>query len=240
MLAHRPGPVLAPSAPLPGRVVAEAEVDEFVRRLRGAGDSAAESYVRELMDGGLSAEVVYLDLLAPAARRLGTLWDQDACDFIEVTVAMGRIQRILRAMSRLLLADGDAAAPRRGAALLTCLPGEQHTLGLFMVAEFFVKDGWAVNVGAPLGQQDLRRLLADQWFDVLGFSIGCDSHLTNVGKEIRACRKASRNRNLRVLVGGRIFSEHPELVDRVGADGSAADARQAPRVAALLAGVEAS
>jgi methanogenic corrinoid protein MtbC1 len=39
-----------------------------------------------------------------------------------------------------------------------------------------------------------------------------------------------------VLVGGRIFVEHPELVGRVGADGFAASAADAPRCARALVG----
>jgi methanogenic corrinoid protein MtbC1 len=36
------------------------------------------------------------------------------------------------------------------------------------------------------------------------------------------------------MVGGRVFDEQPQLVARVGADASAADAREAPRIAELL------
>lgn len=235
MLAHRAGPVPPSVAAAVGRELSDEQVEEFVRLVRAPTEGGIDQFVRDLVDRGVTAEAVYLDLLGPAARRLGTLWDTDACDFMEVTLAMGRIQRVLRSMSRLLLGDADPT-PRKGAVLLSALPGEQHTLGLFMVAEFFVREGWAVNVGAPLSALDLRQMLADQWFDVLGFSLSCDSHLLQVGKEVRAARKASRNRKLRVLVGGRLFVERPELVEAVGADASATDAREAPQVAAVLIG----
>jgi hypothetical protein len=56
---------------------------------------------------------------------------------------------------------------------------------------------------------------------------------------IQSIRRASRNRGVGVLVGGRLFIEHPDYVARVGADATAVDGRQAilqlPRVLGLAA-----
>ena len=49
-----------------------------------------------------------------------------------------------------------------------------------------------------------------------------------------AIRGASLNKDLAVLVGGRAFVDHPEMVERVGADASAPDAAQGPMVARTL------
>jgi hypothetical protein len=38
---------------------------------------------------GASVETICLDLLAPAARRLGEMWDNDECDFLDVTMVCG-------------------------------------------------------------------------------------------------------------------------------------------------------
>jgi len=83
--------------------------------------------------------------------------------------------------------------------------------------------------GATCGQ--LAALVADLHFAVLCLSAACSALVDDVAAEIGALRKASCNDALRVLVGGRLFAESPELIDRVGADGSAHDARSAPRVA---------
>jgi methanogenic corrinoid protein MtbC1 len=40
--------------------------------------------------------------------------------------------------------------------------------------------------------------------------------------------------DLRVLVGGRLFVDAPDLVARVGADGACSDARSAPSTASSL------
>jgi methanogenic corrinoid protein MtbC1 len=64
-------------------------------------------------------------------------------------------------------------------------------------------------------------------FDLFGMSASSDERLDQIAPMIMSVRKASRNRDITVMVGGRLFVERPELVAKVGADAMAADARQA-------------
>ncbi|MFX8024223.1 B12-binding domain-containing protein, partial [Acinetobacter baumannii] len=70
--------------------------DEHVHtlaRLAVEGDAdSASSYVRALLDAGASQEQVFLDLLAPCARWMGELWEQDRFDFSQVTIGLWRLQ----------------------------------------------------------------------------------------------------------------------------------------------------
>ena len=40
-------------------------------------------------------ETLYVELLEPTARHLGEMWDRDECDFIDVTLGVGRLQKLL-------------------------------------------------------------------------------------------------------------------------------------------------
>jgi len=230
MVSHRTSPTPPELLQAVAQAFSPQEIDEFVALVRGTDDAGIDAYIQSLMERGGSPEAVYLDLLAPAARQLGALWVDDACDFMEVTVAVGRLQRVLRSLSHLFTLRSAGAEPV-GRALLACVAGEQHTLGLFMVAEFFVREGWTVEVGAPLETIDVGNRLRDEWFDLVGFSVGCESQLPRLRREVRSVRRASRNPRLITMVGGRVFSEHPELVARVGADRWARDAQEAAVVA---------
>jgi len=211
----------------------EVHASEFVRRLR-LGDGAADDYVQDLLQRGATVESVYLDLLAPAARILGTLWEDDRCDFVEVTLVLGRIQRFVHSISPMFL-PRKPAEEIVGRALLACVPNEQHSLGIFIVAEFLLRAGWAVSLTPPAsGRSNLVDQVRSEWFDVVGFSVACDSHLALIKREIGDVRRHSRNRRIGILVGGRTFNDHPELVHRVGADASAGNAREAALVAAKL------
>ena len=235
LVSHRVGAVPPSFVAAAVRHLSDADVTAFVAAIRGTDDGMAVQFVRDLIANGTPIDAIYVDLLSPAARRLGTLWDSDECDFIEVTVALGRMQRMLRDLSQAFLADSGRGAAV-GNVLLTCVPGEQHTLGLIIVAEFLLRDGWQVLIGAPWTASDLMTLVASEFYDVIGFSVGCESRMSSLKREIRRLRAASRNPHVKVLVGGKVFIDEPEMVARVGADGYATDAREAPQVArALLA-----
>jgi MerR family transcriptional regulator, light-induced transcriptional regulator len=216
-----------------GEVLDDERVSELVRRIRGGDEEATGRFVAELLADGVESEVIFLDLITPAARRLGKMWEEDTCDFVEVTLALGRLHRALRGLSHLFLSQQPPAASV-GRILLSNVPGEQHTLGLVMVAEFFVRAGWTVDLGHPLDSPDLGAVVRDEWYDVAGFSAACDTSLGTLKREVGRVRRASRNPRLRILVGGRVFDDAPALVKRVGADASASDAREAPAVAASL------
>ena len=64
-------------------------------------------------------------------------------------------------------------------------------------------------------------------FDVVGISLGGETHLDDVATTIRTIRRISRNQGIGVLVGGPFFVEHPGIAPLVGADATAIDGRHA-------------
>lgn len=202
------------------------EVAEFTRILLANEPTAARSFVEAMLAGDLSLETIYLDLLTPAAQRLGELWDADLCHFTEVTMALGWLQHLLRNLGGSgcdFAAGGDYG--RR--ALLVSAPGEQHTFGGLMVAQFLRQAGWDVTSEIDASSDHLIATVCNEWFAFVGFSVGADRHVSMLAPQIRAIRRSSRNADIAVMVGGTVFLEHPRLVALVGADATAADARQA-------------
>jgi methanogenic corrinoid protein MtbC1 len=130
--------------------------------------------------------------------------------------------------------DGVAESVQGRRALLVAGPGEQHTLGLFMVAEFLRRAGWEVSGAAPSSRAGLIDAVRAERFDIAGLSAGCDCHLDRMAATIADIRRSSRNTEIAILVGGSAFANHPEAVARVGADAMAQDAREAVKVANRL------
>lgn len=229
-------PIAAPAtAPAPelSQTITPAERDELLDLALGADDGAVAAFVDGLLRRGVSVGVIYMELLAPTAETLGRMWGDDTCDFLDVTLATGRLQRVVRELGHGFVGAAPAGEAA-GRVLLSAIPGEQHTLGLFMVAEYLLRDGWGVRVLTPETSADLGAVLRDEWFDVVGFSAACDTRLLALRHEIAAVRRHSRNPHVSALVGGRIFVEHPDLVGRVGADGFAVCAADAPSCARAL------
>jgi MerR family transcriptional regulator, light-induced transcriptional regulator len=85
-------------------------------------DGVAVSLVSSLLNSGVAPDVIIMDVLAPTAETLAEVWYRDACDFVEVTVAVGRLQRTLRELGqRQTLIPTKAISP--GQVLLSSLSG---------------------------------------------------------------------------------------------------------------------
>ena len=207
-----------------------AQVREFARLSLGRDPSPVATFVETLRDQGMPIETLYLELLAPAARHLGELWTDDLCSFSEVTLGLMRLQQVMRALSPAFLSE-CASGHRDHCALLTPVPGEQHSFGLFMVAEFLYRAGWQIWSGPLASLDELIAAVDAQWFAVAGLSVSSDAKLDTLVAAIRAIRRASCNPGIGVMVGGQIFSEHPEIARKIGADATAADGPQAVVVA---------
>ena len=232
LLAHaRTLPV--PEDRVAERVITAEHVSAFVEACLSHNEERCPAMVSEFLDSGAPLERICLDLLTPAARRLGILWEEDEVDFLEVTLGLGRMQRVVRDLGRRSAAESPMSEDA-GQAFLCGMPNEQHSLGLAMVAEFFVADGWGVTVGPPLGADDVLHEVGAHWYDVIGLSAGVTERVPFITEIIRKVRAKSLNAELAVLVGGRIFIDFPELIATVGADASAPDAAQGPMVARTL------
>ncbi len=226
VLARRSARVPATAAPEAAAVPTATEVADFARLVLARDAEAAFAHVDALRGRGAALDTLLLRLLAPAARQLGDWWCEDECDFTQVTTGLWRLHQVLRYLSPPAPDDPEGRNVHRRA-LLVPLPGEQHSFGVAMVAEFFRQAGWNVWSGPVASADDLLALAAKDWFAVIGVSVASEVMLTSVSALVRALRRASRNRSVGVMVGGQIFNAHPQLVARVGADATASDGRQA-------------
>jgi methanogenic corrinoid protein MtbC1 len=111
--------------------------------------------------------------------------------------------------------------------LLVAQSGDTHTFGLQMVAEFFKRGAWSVDMAASATEEALGQIVRDDWFTVVGFSISCEPNLPALTETILSVRRQSANPKIGILVGGPAFLGNPGDAARVGADGMAIDAIQA-------------
>lgn len=213
------------------------EVEAFAQALLAQNIPLAHDIVVRLSARGLGMDCIYLQLFTDAARYLGVLWENDQCNFSQVTLCLWRMQTMLYDLSPSFHSSAKHSVLPGSAEhriLLGSLPGQQHTFGLSMLAEFFRREGWdTLSVPSPQSGE-LLDSLSLQWFDVLALTASMDGEIKELGKIIKSGRKASRNPHLAVLVGGPLFLRQPELAALVGADGMAADAPSALALAAKL------
>ncbi len=227
LLAHRN---VAPRPTSTSAVAADPTSDD-VSALTGLAMQAdlpgALSYLEGLRARGIPLERLYLELLAPVARRLGVMWERGHLRLHgghggPVLPAPGgaRVQPGLRRAHAARGARPPCAA--RSLARRTAQLRHSGACGAVLP-----RCRLGCVVGLRLERSDIIEAAQRIWFGVAGFSLACDDHIGDLAVLIRDVRRASRNAGIGILVGGPLFMENPDLVALVGADATAADGRQA-------------
>lgn len=202
--------------------------------LRPQHDTRVGSYVDDVLARGLPVHHIFLRLFQPAARRLGELWLEDICSFVDVTLGMATLQVMLRRLAPLLHGHRRPVDATRSV-LLATLPGDQHTFGVNMAAEFFRRAGWNVSTEPWSDPEELADRLRMDNHTVVGFSSGREERLDELAAVIRRVRRAGKKNPVGILVGGPLFVARPEQAIRIGADAVGLDAQHGLAQAEALA-----
>ncbi len=198
-----------------GIELAPSEIDQLTSlSLESGGDM--HPLVAEWQERGIDLADIYLKGIAEAAKVLGRLWETDRLDFASVTVGGSNLLRLLYDLSPQFLAK--SAPSLQATAMLLSEPGTQHTMGMFILSEFFRKAGWYTLVEQPSPDIDFLRLLSTHWVDVLAFSISTDRELHSLMGLVKQARLISPNPQMVVIAGGPLASLEPHLLANIGFD----------------------
>ena len=140
-------------------------------------------------------EEALVKVLAPALTVIGERWAAG-----ELTVAQEHLaSSTVRAALQKLLADARASV--RGVAVLACVPGEQHEIGLMMLAVLLRSDGWQVAyLGADTPLDDALDLSTTLGASALCFSASMLDHARAFADQLSSQKLPP---NLTGVVGGR-------------------------------------
>lgn len=202
------------------------EFEAFTQHCLKGDALKANQIVDSLSERGLAHDRIFLELITPAARHLGALWDQDLCDFTQVTCGLAMMHQMIYRLGY----ESPAGQSAEGAServMLACAPGSQHFLGLTIVADFFRQAGAEVVLEISSTESELLRAVANEWFDVVGISVAIHAQLQALPELIRHLRASSGNPKVRVVLGGPIFLMHECTAKDLGADAIFTDAREA-------------
>jgi methanogenic corrinoid protein MtbC1 len=142
-----------------------------------------------------SLEDTLTTVLAPALVDVGDQWASG-----DLTVAQEHLaSSTVRSALQKLLADARASV--RGVAVLGCAPGEQHEIGLMMLAVLLRSDGWQVAyLGADTPIDDALDFASRVGARALCFSAATQENAKRVASGLDA---RAVPRTLSVTVGGR-------------------------------------
>ena len=209
------------------------EIDSFVELCVSQDPFVAMIFVNKLLEEGLNTEHIFLELITPAARALGTQWDLDRMDFVDVTHGLVRLHAIAHEIG-FAYQDGPVLQGEIKRIMIASAPGSEHLLGPTIVADFFRKAAWQVVVEIGSSKKQLVQAVENEWFDTVGLSVSIAPQLTDLADLVDQIKQRSRNPRVVVLLGGPIFTVQNLQASDFGATGICVDAKEAVSLALSL------
>ncbi|MFC0505906.1 cobalamin B12-binding domain-containing protein [Micromonospora costi] len=195
----------------------------YLDSLAAADEYAAIDAAVGLLDGGVPAERVLLDLVAPAQAEVGERWARNEWSVAQEHAATHISERVVAAV-----AGRAAARPTRGRVVVACMDGEWHALPPRLVAEVLRLRGWQVTfLGASVPPAHLVSYLHRHDAYAVALACALPMRLPQAHHMIEVCRRA----DVPVVVGGRGFAADGRWARRLGV----AWAPDAPSAADLVA-----
>jgi methanogenic corrinoid protein MtbC1 len=164
----------------------------------------------------VDADVIDARIIAAAMTEVGRLWEAGAVSIADEHVATGIASRAAAlAVSAVAHRDGFRRGPAQSrTALLATVEGEQHGLGLRMVADMLHLHGVETRfLGTNVPSRELCAFASLMQPDTIALSLSLTARAPALVKQVEALRSASPKAAF--LIGGQGAST--ALADRIGA-----------------------
>ena len=172
-------------------------------------------------DEGQSVPDLYSRVLQPAQEELGRMWLLG-----EINVAEEHFATTTTRLVMVQLHAREACGPSNGKTLVAAaVAGNQHDLGIQVVADLFERDGWRViQLGSNAPTDDLAQAVEFYDADLVALSVSLAAQLTALEETIAAIRATERGTSVKILVGGCGMTGAADLAKSKGADDYASSA----------------
>lgn len=185
----------------------------LIQHCKTGEQSTLSELYSEIRHRGISAEQV-IDVYFPAASDwIGAQWHECEIDILETSIALARLQMLLRELGRAMASD--RAGQRDGHCVLLTLPaGEQHTLGAMIAANQLRRSGVSVKLSFAPNPLEMQKLMRESRFSAVFVSFANRSNLASGADLIKRVRDYS-GRELLVVCGGGIVAEMGQMLSSV-------------------------
>ncbi len=176
---------------------------------------------------GLGCESMLYDALIPSLEEVGARFERGDYFVPEMLIAARAMQGALDILRPLLAETG---AKPIGTYVMGTVKGDVHDIGKNLVNIMLEGAGFTVyDLGVNVAPEVFVQQIQEHKPDVVGFSAFLTTTMPMFKANINALQKAGIRDDVIVMVGGAPVTQ--EYADAVGADGYAADASTAVRLA---------
>jgi methanogenic corrinoid protein MtbC1 len=200
------------------------EADAFEAALLTGDHRAALAIMNTCLDNKGSLVEFEMHVIQPALYRIGEKWQNNQVTVAQEHLASAIVQTVMT--GGLLRSAPPPALNKR--VLLACVEGNNHAIGLRMVADAFQLSGWDVQyLGANVPLRSLMTQIGTWKPDLVGLSVSFPQQLHAVKAAIALMVEHFGNARPPVIVGGLAINRFRQLADAVGADTCGTNAQTA-------------
>ena len=188
---------------------------------------AVRDGVNDGLEQGLEPERMLYDALIPSLEEVGARFERGDYFVPEMLIAARAMQGALDILRPLLAETG---AKPIGTYVMGTVKGDVHDIGKNLVNIMLEGAGFTVyDLGVNVAPEKFVEMINEHQPDIVGFSAFLTTTMPMFKANINALLKAGIRDDVIVMVGGAPVTQ--EYADAVGADGYAADASTAVRIA---------
>ena len=203
---------------------------EFLEAMKAGSGRQADKVVERALEADVTANDIYLDIFQPTGYAVGRLWQSNQFSVAQEHLATAIIEREMGDLHSYFRARGE----RDRTLVIGCVEGEQHRVGVRMVADFFEQDGWTVYyLGATVPTATFISMAKDVHADLIGLASQLVYRVPAVLEFVRQL-DAQGMGGVPIMVGGQAFVQQPDLYKSLGVRFTGADARAALHAANTL------
>lgn len=191
--------------------------DRFLERMERATISVERDALRfviaDMVNAGITEELICDAYIPVIARRLGARWCEDSLGFSDVTIGTSRLQLALRELTQ-----ERHDLPHNAPTVAIIVPAEEdHTLGAIVLSGQLTRLDVAVRLILGKSRSEIRRVLENEPHDAVLISAAHTEKLAGVKSLVTVARAAS-GRNTPVGVGGAVLDALEDVKRHTGAD----------------------
>ncbi len=198
-------------------------IDDLTQLLARGSEEEVHQLFDKIIDLKPSIYSLAWHLFGPVASALGDAWQEDRLISAHLTIAQSRLCQLMRSVSKSYFED--ELPWRDGLVLVSPMPGENALVGASFACIAFEALGWNVEWAFVQKREELLEMVQNTSYRIVHLELSDTfmhkKSLPDLTNFINEIRQASANASVKILVGGRAFSEQTGLSVLIGADGDA-------------------
>jgi methanogenic corrinoid protein MtbC1 len=175
-------------------VILDGTLETYTTALERGDAEMAEGAIADAIEDGISPTSLHGEVIAPALRRIGELWELGEIATEREHLAAGITRRVLATLYRYML---GGAGPTRERVLLAGLEGmsgvesDEHKLGLQMVHDQLAAAGYQTSFDTDLSVERLKATVESQCPALIVIGTTADSAAMSVDLAVRNLRASN-------------------------------------------------